>query len=36
MVSLTATRLDRRQHRGPWRFLFMDLKSFLRRYLRVG
>jgi hypothetical protein len=28
--------IDRRKHRGPFRFLYMDLKSFLRRYLSIG
>jgi hypothetical protein len=27
---------DRRKHRGPFRFLYMDLKSFMRRYLNIG
>lgn len=25
--------LDRRKHRGPFRFLYMDFRAFLRRYL---
>ena len=28
--------VDRRKHRGPFRILYMDLKSFMRRYLRIG
>ena len=28
--------LDRRRHRGPLRFLHMDLSDFLRRYLAWG
>ncbi len=28
--------IDRRKHHGPFRFLYMDLRSFLRRYLGVG
>ena len=28
--------IDRRKHRGPFRFLYMDMKSFLRRYLNIG
>ena len=36
MASHTSERIDRRQHHGPWRFLYMDLKSFMRRYLNIG
>lgn len=25
--------LDRRKHRGPFRFLFMNFSSFMKRYL---
>jgi hypothetical protein len=32
MASATADRLDRRKHRGPFRFLYIDLKSLIRRY----
>jgi hypothetical protein len=28
--------IDRRRHRGPFRILYMDLKSFMRRYLHLG
>ena len=28
--------IDRRRHRGPFRFLYMDMKTFLRRYLNIG
>jgi len=28
--------IDRRKHRGPFRILYMDLQSFLRRYLHLG
>ncbi len=28
--------IDRRKHRGPFRILYMDLKSFMRRYLNIG
>jgi hypothetical protein len=28
--------IDRRKHRGPFRILYMDLKSFMRRYLGLG
>ncbi len=36
MASSAVSQLDRRKHRGPWRFLYMDLKAFLRRYFGVG
>ncbi len=36
VATSAANQLDRRKHRGPWRFLYMDLKAFLRRYFRVG
>ncbi len=28
--------LDRRKHQGPFRFMFMDFKAFLRRVLNLG
>ena len=28
--------LDRRRHRGPFRVLYMEIQSFLRRYLHLG
>lgn len=28
--------LDRRKHHGPFRFLYMDLKRFMQRFLGVG
>ena len=28
--------IDRRKHRGPFRFLYMDFRTFLRRYLGWG
>ena len=28
--------LDRRKHRGPFRFLYMDFRTFLGRYLGWG
>jgi hypothetical protein len=28
--------LDRRRHRGPWRFLHMSLSAFMKRYLGWG
>ena len=28
--------LDRRQHHGPFRFLYMPLKRFVARFLGVG
>ncbi len=36
MASSTAAHLDRRKHRGPLRFLYMDLKTFLRRCFGLG
>lgn len=32
MPSANTDRLDRRKHRGPFRFLYIDLKSLIRRY----
>jgi len=34
MTNLHA--LDRRKHRGPFRIMFMDFRTFLRRVLRLG
>jgi len=28
--------LDRRRHRGPFRFLFMSFSAFLKRYLGLS
>jgi len=28
--------IDRRRHRGPFRVLYMDFQSFLRRFLHLG
>jgi hypothetical protein len=28
--------IDRRKHRGPFRILYMDLRSFMHRYLGIG
>ncbi len=28
--------IDRRRHRGPFRIFYMEIHSFLRRYLRIG
>jgi len=36
MTDTQASSLDRRKHRGPWRFLYMDFRTFLRRYLGWG
>jgi hypothetical protein len=36
MSRSAADLLDRRKHRGAWRFLHMDLKALLRRYLGWG
>jgi len=36
MANPSSDLLDRRRHHGPWRFLYMDLKTFLRRYLGWG
>lgn len=27
--------LDRRRHRGPFRFLFMDFRAFLRKFFHL-
>jgi hypothetical protein len=27
---------DRRKHHGPFRFFYMDVKSFMRRYFHIG
>ena len=35
MASSTSERIDRRRHHGPWRFLYMDLKSIMRRFLNT-
>lgn len=32
----TRNPLDRRKHHGPFRFLYMDLKRFMQRFLGVG
>lgn len=32
----SSYQLDRRRHRGAFRFLYMDLKAFLRRFLGIG
>jgi hypothetical protein len=36
MSRSAADLLDRRKHRGAFRFLYMDLKSLLRRYFGWG
>ncbi len=36
MASPIPDALDRRKHRGPFRFLYMDFRTFLRRYLGWG
>jgi hypothetical protein len=36
MSRPAADRLDRRRHRGAFRFLHMDLRAFLRRYFGWG
>ena len=36
MASPIPDALDRRTHRGPFRFLYMDFRTFLRRYLGWG
>jgi hypothetical protein len=36
MATPSPDSIDRRRHRGVWRFLYMDLKAFLRRYLGWG
>jgi hypothetical protein len=28
--------IDRRRHRGPFRIFYMEIQSFMRRYLRIG
>lgn len=35
MASTALDRLDRRKHRGPFRFLYMDLRMLFRRYFRA-
>ena len=36
MANPAPDALDRRKHRGPFRFLYMDFRTFLRRYLGWG
>jgi hypothetical protein len=36
MAGRPAAELDRRKHRGPFRFLYMDLKRFFSRLLGRG
>jgi hypothetical protein len=31
-----AMNIDRRKHRGPFRILYMDLQSFMSRFLGIG
>ena len=36
MACPVPPELDRRKHRGPFRFLFMDVRAFFRRFLGWG